>query len=475
MVPHRKGDVKFAAERSLPWLAAGLVLCTLVRLGAWLAAGPTEYLDTWSYVAPAQTMARTTIWLSSGDPEGGPGHALLFRMAGYPLAIATAERLAGAAWQHLIVAVQITLSLAAGVALFRLATACGLGPAGGLLVMLVHGLALTPMYDIAILTDSPFASLLVLGMAIPARAAAEGRELAQGAALASGLLFAAAFLMREALEILLLALAPLLAILVARSRSKGRALVAALLVLAPTLAAGQLYRAWNGYRAGLPILTSSQSGAYLLGIVDAARYDRSVLDGLGVYSPVLQQEVKTYSFDDIVRAREILEDSRGLSQNELSQHARDAYWLTWRRHPEDMVRAAAGRLLAFDEVGEPLARFLETQEGRELVRAAYRLVDRLLRLFVAVSAAAGLLLAIVGLRRGDALALPALGLALWTGGFTFAHLLIHIEARYVMGLLGASAILLLWGGRALNLAPVWLNGTQPRTSLERGARGELKP
>ena len=188
-----------------------------------------------------------------------PFRLLAFHAAGYPFVLAAAMRIGGASWPDFVIALQFILSFAAAWALYRAAMLMCLSGGLALAGVGIYMLSFPLLFDQSLLSDSLHASLFVIAVCLLVGDIRSRHTLRFTTAALAGGLLALAFLMREALQILVIALMPLLAV---AAWSAGRAAwrrsaLACGLVLLPLVVTVQAYEAWNVYRTGVRFVSTT--------------------------------------------------------------------------------------------------------------------------------------------------------------------------------------------------------------------------
>jgi hypothetical protein len=152
------------------------------------------------------------------------------------------------------------------------------------------------------------------------------------------LLLAAAFLLREALQFLVILLLPLIAV---RLWSAGRdrwmsSAVAGGLVLLPLVATIQLYKAWNLHRTGERFVTTISTLNLPQAIAQAAAYDTAVIAGDTPLDRVTREQLRSHTYDEVVAINDVL-FNEGFKATDIDKMAYAHYFLTWREHPLAML------------------------------------------------------------------------------------------------------------------------------------------
>lgn len=237
-------------------LIAFLLALWMVKIALLLALGPAIFPDSGLYLFLGQDILDNSSWWRDGGWGTGFAPAALLRPYGYPLLVAAAKLLAGPWFALLLGILQATVSVGV-LGLF-------LWVAGGLLkdrrllagVTLLYALSGFVLFDVALLTDSLYASLflivlLVLGAQI------QGRLIPgpTGASLL-GLAWAASLSLRDVG--LFHTVLPLAGVILAARHHRlgwGRSLALSGCFLAPVALFVATIVAWNLQRAGHPFFS----------------------------------------------------------------------------------------------------------------------------------------------------------------------------------------------------------------------------
>ena len=254
-------------------LLAGIKIALLVILG------PIHMPDSNGYQRFADLIVAGDGWFTTVDLAGPIRPLTAFRVAGYPLLLAAAKRIAPVHWDWIVVAIQMLLSLVATTFLFRLASRlCG-SVALGLFAAAAYGLGLSLVMDQSIVTDSLNSSLLVIVAAHAGIGILERRTPHVLEMLGLGILVLLAFLLREAGSYLQFLYWPLILFWAAADGRSGGWLRPALLMLvfaAPMFVGVEAYEDMEPDALGRSLRDDGRAGDDVLSAVDAgaARYAR---------------------------------------------------------------------------------------------------------------------------------------------------------------------------------------------------------
>jgi hypothetical protein len=324
-----------AESRAIIGVFAAVAAIKLLLLAAF---GPVSQPDTPGYVEYAEQILRSTKWLHDADLSSSPTPITAMRMVGYPALIAAAMAIAGPHWPYLLIALQFAMSFAAGWALYRLALELALPWPASLAAVATFMLSLQLTLDQALLTDSINSSCLVISVCLLASGAVARRPLRIRQAALAGLLMALAFLVREALQFLVITLAPLMA---ARLWLAGRgrlasSVVACGLVFAPLVVTVELYKAWNLHRTGERFVTTISTLNLVQAIAQAAKYDPAVVAGDTPFDRAVREQFKDNIYSEVISFNDAL-FNQGIRATDLSRMSYAHYYRAWREQPLAML------------------------------------------------------------------------------------------------------------------------------------------
>ena len=287
------------------------------------------------------------------------------RMVGYPALIAAAMTVAGPDWPYLLIALQFAMSFAAGWALYGLAAEVALPWQMSLAAVATFMLSFQLTFDQMLLTDSINSSCLVISICLLAGGVAAHRPLRIRQAALAGLLMAVAFLVREALQFLVITLAPLIAArlwLVGRGQ-RVSSVVACGLLLAPLVVTVELYKAWNLHRTGERFVTTISTLTLLHAISQAAKYDTAVVAGDTPFDRAAREQFKYHTYSEVVSFNDAL-FKEGIRATDLSKTAYAHYYQAWREQPLAMLAVLRHHISerAAKLTIRPLAAICETVE-----------------------------------------------------------------------------------------------------------------
>lgn len=196
-----------------------------------------------------------------------------------------------------------------------------------------------------LLTDSLASSAVTFVMLTLFGAAITGR-LTIWRAVSAGLALMACFLMRDVTAKLCLVLVPLV-IAAGRAVTRNPLKIAALLlaVFAPIMTAYELQKTWNAMRSGGEgFVTTTLQLALMVPLVIAQVKNPDVFDGDAPLSIAGRRNVKTGSWDDLVKINTELFYEFGHDARQISNETRQHFWKTWMRFPGTMLKSTYGQL-----------------------------------------------------------------------------------------------------------------------------------
>ena len=319
-----------------PWLWVALAAAAALRGYALYRFGPLMQPDSEDYLAFARTILSGGDWFWFGSVEG----VTAFRMIGYPAVIAAAKLIAGELFDVLIVVLQSALSLVAMAQLYRVGRALAVPGWAAAFAAAAYGCGVIAVFDLNILTDGLFASLLVIVVCQLAISILEHRADRPIPILLCGALLAASVLVRDAT----LFASPLFALGAfgwgyVEGKSWQRGLRAAVTFLLPVAIVSAAYVGWNQYRTGDRFLTTGSQYALLMAPVMLEQNGIVVLR-----EPVLREAHATTApladgpfFDRVLEMGRWLHKEKGLGAVERGRLAMAAYLTAWREAPFPMA------------------------------------------------------------------------------------------------------------------------------------------
>jgi len=326
--------------------AALLLLFKLLMLGV---IGPVHSADAPSYSNFADAMIASSRWLHDADLTSHAFPITTFRIVGYPTIIAAAKLLTGSEWPYAVVGLQLAVSTGVFLAVFCLGVNLGLTRVWAVAGALVYATSLQLSLDQCLMSDSVNASMIILAVIIFLRGA-DGERIHQWQIVTSGFLLAAAFLTREILPYLMIALMPLLVIRCTFVTVIPRfaRFVPCLLVCLPLVAAYQGYELWNWHRTGERFVTTTAQINALLPVAYAAKNGPAMFTGDSPLDRHAAPILKHYTFEEAVGINDALFRD-GYVATEISHMALEKYATAWRQYPGAMlnlIRIATSEHLA---------------------------------------------------------------------------------------------------------------------------------
>jgi 4-amino-4-deoxy-L-arabinose transferase-like glycosyltransferase len=463
----------------------------VLKLALLMAYGPIFTPDTGGYVGYAEAMRASRAWMSDAGLSQGAVPIFAIRMIGYPAMIAAGMAIVGDAWPYVIILTQFALSLVTGFALYRLALEVGFAPLVALIAVVAGMLSLPLTYDQTILTDSFYTSFIVLAVVALTHGAVTRQRLSWQQTALAGLLFVLAFLLRDSMQVLILALVPLIALRVwLHGREQWRwSLLCCVLIVAPLFVVAESYKGWNAYRTGERFATTVAQITVMHGLAKIAPTDPGLFAGTTPLDRVGARLFRVDPFGEVSAANHEL-FKEGYKATDIARMAFAHYFRSWRERPATMLRLFKRN--TSERVAKltvrPIGTICETREFangaptcydyRDLYRAiptgfaglpwsaplffAAQTVE--LTISIAIFALFFLVVPVIVLRRavGKDGGLDELTLtfaAFWTVyvAWYVAHGIVHVEDRYMAPVLPLSLLAGLFAGKEL-LA--WWRGRQ---------------
>ena len=327
-------------------LWATLAMLAAVKAGFLAVLGPVFLPDSGDYVLFANAILDGGDWARSLDLHAELFPLTAFRVIGYPALIALFKVLSGDAWEWLLIALQMSLSLGATAVIWRLTLRLTGRIWPAVVAAAAQGLGLAFVLDQCVLTDSLHAALLTFLAAHMALGLVGGRAPGMVEALGLGLVLLATFLLREAGAVMHLALWPLI---LAWSLKTGgglrRAGIVLIVFLAPLALGIQVYKSWNQMRSGERFITTVAQTAMYHPALDLARRGLPVFaeDPLLADAPGLLplHPIPGVTFTAINRH---LKAAHGMSALAVARHAETLFYDHWRRYLLPRAAIYLGRM-----------------------------------------------------------------------------------------------------------------------------------
>lgn len=331
-------------RRAILALCVAVLLVLAGKAYTILEYGPLRLGDNYHYVDAADEILAGDAWLHDAGLDKRETPPTLYRPIGYSLAIAGAKRLAGDAWIPALMILQAVCSLGAGLLVLRLACACGLSLPWAIGAFLLHQWSAPLSTDAMVMEDA------LIGAAGTAAACLLLLPIARGAVpsftrfLAAGVLAGMMFLFREVFHFLMPPLAVIALAMLLPRVGVWRAVIMAAALVVPVLVVSGGVKAWNEYRTGTAIGSTGGQTAYSFAIVQAMRYDPSIVAGDDPFAVALRESNQTFDYGDARRANKLLFNSLGMNSLQQAKAAEHLFWTTLRTNPLPLVRAALARL-----------------------------------------------------------------------------------------------------------------------------------
>lgn len=440
----------------------------LFKIAVLMFWGPGMAPDTAGYTQFAAMILEGSDWVSNADVKGSAMPNTAFRIIGYPIIIALTQLISSDNWQVIIVLLQFTLTVASLFSLSRLMFLLGMNPLAGAFCLVSTGLSFSLLLDNMILTDSLAASIFVIVLSENAIASLRGNSFKAVDGLFFGVLIALAFLIREGIAVLsMLFVIPFLLRAYLSRGQRLRSVVSVILFFVPLLLCIQIYKSWNEGRTGYRFVTTGGQTVYLQGVMDAAAKDPKILSGNDPIDLAARDIVKEYSFSEVLAIQGRLFEE-GYTAPELADLSKQKYFSSWFAYPGSMLRMTIGHIresyamLTFrplDSVRQtglwingqkPWADHKELRKNilsrldafilfmGEMVERVIGVVITLSFVFVPVAWFVSLCLG-RSTRKRETLVFAGLWLVYF--GVLLAHAMVHLETRYLAGIVPFSTLI----------------------------------
>jgi hypothetical protein len=325
---------------AVPAVAFVFAAIAVIKLALFVGLGPVSTpADTEYYVGYARLILASSDWLHDAGLTSAAVPPLAFHAAGYPIVLAAAMRLGGASWPDLVIALQFMLSFVAAWALYVATMQLGLSRGLALAGVAIYMLSFPLLFDQSLLSDSLHASLFVIAVCLLVGDIQSRHALRFTTAALAGLLLALAFLIREALQILVIALMPLLAVAAwsAGRTAWRRSVLACALVLLPLVVTVQAYEAWNVYRTGVRFVSTTAQFNMPLALEEVASSTPEIIAGDSAFDRAARDTFRYRDvFDDMLRFNDTMFRD-GYLATDISRLGYEHYFAAWRRHPLAML------------------------------------------------------------------------------------------------------------------------------------------
>ena len=327
----------------VPFVLA-IVAVIAVKAAAILAYAPAALGDNAAFIAAAEQILSGTRWLSDPGLDAGALPPTLWRPIGYSLVIAGAKAAFGAMWPYAMCTLQAALSLAAGLLLMRLCTAAGLSFGMTLAVFLLYEGSVPLSTDALIMEDALTGALGFFALYLLLRPIVAGRIPPLGGFVAAGAVAALSFLIRDVYHFVMPVVGGCVLLVLARTIGWARAALYAGALVVPVFLTNAGLQAWNEYRTGAAVTTTSGQTAYIYGVLRAAQHDPAIIDGPGKLAAVLRETNTTFDYVDTARANQVLFSREGMNAVMQLRAAQTLFWSLLATHPWPFVEAAFQRV-----------------------------------------------------------------------------------------------------------------------------------
>ena len=432
---------------------AALAALILLKLALLLSIGPLTSPDTGGYAAIADAMRHGNFWgkLDLHDPDSA---LLTARAPGYPALLALADWIAGPSGPWLLALTQIALGVAAVVTLYGFARVLLGNTAAALLVTAAYATSLPLVLDQTLLTDGPYASLLVILLALLGRFAIGGTRIRYHTVFFIGMLPAAGLLLRESTTPAMATILPLIACFLYAVRPGIQPRLAAFVVLIlPLSAVSAGVSHFNADRSGASFFTTGLRTALLVPLVQMQARGAPVFAADDPTARVLRQEIKEWRNEAIYAAVTRAEQRLGITPVEMAHDIRAFFLRSVAAYPGVYAKLVLSemrpRYFALSVAPAASLGTLVASRGGTLLSVSQSIPDgaagQILTLGVygATALAAGIcwlamfpglpLLALRRARGGLGIDLAVLlALAACHLGLLLLYAMVHIEARYLI-------------------------------------------
>jgi len=316
-----------------------LAALAILKLALLAVFGPTWEPDWDSYSRFADVILGGGAWLRDAGLATEATPLTLFRSIGYPLVVALFRGLLGNGPVHLyaIVLLQIAVSLAATVLVWRLALALMGCRRAALLAAGGHAFALTMLYDQSLLSDSLYASLFVICWSVPLIAFVRRRPVCLAVLAGLGLLYGFSCLQRGTGLLFLVLVLPGVAAWAWRGAHGVRRLTAVVAFLAPVVAITGGDMAWNHARTGQWVMTTGAQFVMIQPMVKATGRGFNVFDGDTPIDALARKYLRTYEYDEVGPIVQGLFSEYGLNAIQSAELHKQVFKRAWLHHPGAMA------------------------------------------------------------------------------------------------------------------------------------------
>jgi hypothetical protein len=260
----------------------------------------------------------------------------LFRILGYPLIVAGAKLLAGPYGMHLIVGLQVALSIGAAYCLYSTVRKISGLYTVGLLSAVIFATSYLAYFAHFVITDCIYTCIFVIMVCWLSVAIYEGRILRPRDLLGLGIGIAILFLIREGTVVLAVTMIPLV-VLAGRRQTVRGTLRSCAVAFVPLVVVYTLVLGWNFWRCGYPVITTAAQGAALVAVADAQHMSGiPMFEDDTVFDSVVNKHYKVFDFMELQHAQAELGKISGYNAPQLAELSKQKYIQAWWRHPGAM-------------------------------------------------------------------------------------------------------------------------------------------
>ncbi|RVU33787.1 hypothetical protein EOI86_21845 [Hwanghaeella grinnelliae] len=321
-------------------------IALMVKTAAWAVYGPVTFNDTALYEAFANMLLRDD-WAWQYEFFDDPSPVTGLRTIGYPAILALAQTLAGDAWRHAVIGLQICISLLS----VAMATGWACRLTGSPKLAIFTGLTLafgqSALFDTSLLPDSLFSSITILilcTLSMPKDERGLTTNKAVGLAFLCGLGAAALCVIRaNGLHIALL-FTPLA--IVWLSQLRNARILPALALILPVLMTVQGYLFWNQSRTGTRFLSTGAQIVAFQPLYEVAQHGTELFTDDSVLSQTVRETTSTFDYADIGLLNRSLVIDHGWTSVDVADAGTKAFIRACLTEPIAMLQNA-GRAFGF--------------------------------------------------------------------------------------------------------------------------------
>lgn len=324
-----------------PWPKILLVLLLVLKVAGLVAYGPLLQPDSSDYQVTGTMLLTTTEWMHDAQLDVKPVPQTIFRTLGYPLVVAGLVNSVGDKdiGEHLVILLQIALSVYATIWVFRLAFVFLKSEKLAILAAAGQALSIGFLYDQHILTDSLFNSLFLISFCWPVCRLLEKKPATVRELLLLGLIYTAVAFTRSIGFYFWVLVLPGVVIWIFQDGFKPLALKARNLVLymllPATLVAGTM--AWNQYRTGYFVYTTGSQFVLIQSIMIMGRRGTDLFTTDQLIDQVAREKITDYSFDNVGAIVYSLFYDHGVNAVESAKLHSAKFFQVFRDYPEKML------------------------------------------------------------------------------------------------------------------------------------------